>query len=517
MKLSILSQYLTRTFLASLLALISSNSSLAQDCTSTLTLVLENIDGGVYTNQKVMFKSQADGKEYNQTSNVKGEVVFELPCDQMFTVKIDNYTRDMEMPSTKYNGSSARSFVSYAPDMAEKDKVFALDASQKKALDLAISRIPDTTDFTGSIMPKPRDIENYSIFVFTVTDLKKGPLEGELVTMSGTVRNKSFRGNTNKSGTVVFYLPKGDKYSVNFVYNKDYSKHEVRYTRGTAEASMNLMYLGTPEMRRRHLAELERIRLEEERLKQLHDEHVAWCKKRGVSEEEGHVLKIKEAAERAKLRESLASRPDTVVSAVLNRHVWSQKLIVCDLTGSMNPYAGQLSAWYQLNYKLEKNLQFVFFNDGDGKSSGEKVIGETGGIYYEKATSLGALTALMGKVKGAGHGGDCPENNMEALIKGVKMANPYKELVMIVDNNAPVKDIELLKDFNKPVHIILCGATRGFILADYLLIAWKTKGSIHTIEEDITKIATMSEGQTITVQGFDYKIMGGQFVKLTGI
>jgi hypothetical protein len=102
---------------------------------------------------------------------------------------------------------------------------------------------------------------------------------------------------------------------------------------------------------------------------------------------------------------------------------------------------------------------------------------------------------------------------MEALIKGVDQAKPYKELVMIVDNNAPVKDIELLKDFDRPVHIILCGA-RDFILLDYLLIAWKTKGSIHTIERDIKEIASMSEGETIEVQGINYKIMGGQFVRL---
>ena len=54
----------------------------------------------------------------------------------------------------------------------------------------------------------------------------------------------------------------------------------------------------------------------------------------------------------------------------------------------------------------------------------------------------------MNYVQLKGYGGDCPENNMEALIKGVKQATPYKELVMIADNYAPVKDIELLKNFN---------------------------------------------------------------------
>lgn len=74
-----------------------------------------------------------------------------------------------------------------------------------------------------------------------------------------------------------------------------------------------------------------------------------------------------------------------------------------------------------------------------------------------------------------------------------------------------MKDIELLKDFDRPVRIILCGAMDGAVLLDYLLIAWRTKGSIHTIEDDIFNIATLSEGETITINGSDYRILGGQF------
>jgi hypothetical protein len=106
----------------------------------------------------------------------------------------------------------------------------------------------------------------------------------------------------------------------------------------------------------------------------------------------------------------------------------------------------------------------------------------------------------MANVSAKGNGGDCAENNMEALIKGTQMAAPFKELVMIVDNNAPVKDIELLKKFNIPVHIILCGVN-DWVMPDYLNIAWKTKGSIHTIEQDIKKISLMGEGQDIVING----------------
>ena len=96
------------------------------------------------------------------------------------------------------------------------------------------------------------------------------------------------------------------------------------------------------------------------------------------------------------------------------------------------------------NIVKEKNLQFVFFNDGDNKSTSMKKIGETGGIYYQNKPSIEELVNKVSFVQGKGGGGDGPENNMEALIKGVGMADPYKELVMVADNHAPVKDLELL-------------------------------------------------------------------------
>lgn len=165
--------------------------------------------------------------------------------------------------------------------------------------------------------------------------------------------------------------------------------------------------------------------------------------KLGISLEEGYRRKTAEYI--------IAERPDddTIISSVLNRNHWFEKLIVCDLSGSMLKYSAQLSLWYQLNLQKEKNLQFVFFNDGDSLADEQKKIGETGGIYYTPAKGVDSLNYFVSRVASAGSGGDVAENNMEALIRGVKMAGPYKELVMIVDNRSPVKDIILLKNFHR--------------------------------------------------------------------
>ena len=505
--LSLLSAFARSLFVLFLVTPVP--SILAQDCTTSMTFTLINIKGGVYSGETVTCES-LDGTKFTQKSDAEGKVTFDLPCETGFNVTISNYTQTMEMMSSKFDGGRGNRSISYEPNMAEKDAFFAMSDGEKKILDDVFARMTDTTFIRNSIMPTPRNRDLYAQFTLQLRDLKNGPLADEEVCMTGQKRNLSFKGKTSKSGSLVFWLPKGDTYSLNFKYQKNFKNNTVEYTRGKANERMQLMYMGSEEHLRRIKEEEERIRREEERLKAEEAAFKAWCKRKGITEEEGHKRAL--AGEYPESPATFISA-DTVVAAVLNRNDWSEKLIVTDLTGSMNPYAGQLSAWYQLHHAAEPNLQFVFFNDGDAKSDSEKKIGSTGGIYHQKATTVEALMDLMTRVRSAGNGGDCPENNMEALIKGVSQAAPFKELVMIVDNNAPVKDIELLKEFNEPVHVILCGYN-GAVLVDYLEIAWKTGGSIHTIEQDITKIAKMSEGQTLTVGGIDYKIMGGKFVTI---
>ena len=119
----------------------------------------------------------------------------------------------------------------------------------------------------------------------------------------------------------------------------------------------------------------------------------------------------------------------------------------------------------------------------------------------------------MATVQAGGSGGDCAENNMEALIKGTEQASSYKEIIMIADNHAPIKDIALLENFKIPVRIILCGVDNE-IEPDYLKLAWKTKGSVHTIEEDILSIGKLLDGQEIKINGQTYRLMKNKFIPI---
>jgi len=480
----------------------------AQDCESSITIVLKNMNGGFYKGQKVTLTAKAGGASFEVISDAKGEATFSLPCNTIYNLTASNYTKTKEVQLPDFAGGHSMRTLTYEPDMAAKEKLFSMNPAEQAAVDKTAAALPDTLLMKTSAMIQPKLSEHFSAVRIKLEYIDGTPLSGETFAMAGVKRGKSVKGTTDKDGKILMFLPKGDTYTLNFKYNKNYASTESLYSLGTSKIELTFSYLGTKEIERRKKIEAERIAAEEKKLKAEEERFKAYCKKLGISAEEGRK---READSYLK---SLGRFADTVISAVLNRNKWNDKLIVCDLTGSMGPYTAQLSLWYQLHCIKEKNLQFVFFNDGDEKPDNKKKIGETGGIYYSKSNGFDSLAKFVAKVSAAGSGGDCPENNMEALIKGVKMAAPYKELVMIVDNNAPVKDIELLKKFNMPVHIILCGVS-NFVMLDYLLIAWKTKGSIHTIEQDITKIASMMEGQDIKIDGITYRIMGGEFVRIT--
>lgn len=485
-----------------LLALLTSPGAM-QACESTLTFRLQNSNGGCYKEVNVTLTDYSDGKTYEAKSNDNGEATFKLPCERRFKLMISNYglSSDVNSPPDR---SKAVKTLSYAPDYKQKTEKLKMSETEKSTLDKQISELPDSVELKTAISYQAKCPKCFTRVNLRLTDFNKAPLSNERFFFSGKVRGKSFFSTTGSDGSALIYLPKGDVYVLNFIYTSQFAELDIEPLNGNASIQIFYSYIGTKEILKRKKEEADRIAAEEKRLLSEKIEFEAWCKKLGISTEEGM---------RRKLKESLES-DDTVVLAVLNRNNWKDKLVVCDLTGSMSPYALQLSLWYQLVHKSERNLQFVFFNDGDNQPDHMKKIGETGGIYYTPSKGIDSLAQFMARVSSRGYGGDCPENNMEALIKGVKMAGPFKEIVMIADNHAPVKDIMLLKDFNVPVHIILCGANGNDLHVDYLNIARKTGGSIHTMEEDILNLASFSEGEEVVIMQRVYRVMGGKFIRV---
>lgn len=208
----------------------------------------------------------------------------------------------------------------------------------------------------------------------------------------------------------------------------------------------------------------------------------------------------------------IADTANNSVYKVLKRNPkWKKNIIVTDLTSSMYPYAKQINTWLKLYFLKDTAQQyFVFFNDGDNKRDADKRIGITGGVYVCSAKTCDDLVNTMKLTIKKGAGGDPPENVIEAILTGLKKVRKPDNVILIADNWAKVRDIILVNRIKVPVRVILCGVFEGMeINTDYLNIAYKTKGSIHTIEQDITELINQTSGKKFNINGFDYIIKNG--------
>ena len=208
---------------------------------------------------------------------------------------------------------------------------------------------------------------------------------------------------------------------------------------------------------------------------------------------------------------------DTSLYKVFNKYINSKNELICvDVTGSMTPYYLQVLVWLQLkNSSIPSN--FSFFNDGDATPDYLKKTGKTGGIYLCKSNNIDTIISSAYKCISSGGGGDTPENNIEAALKGIKEYPETKEIIMLVDNWANMRDFSLISELKIPVRVIVCGTNfcgiKTSINTQYLELARTTGGSIHTIDEDIEDLAKKKEGEEILIGGDKFIVRAGKFCK----
>ncbi len=184
---------------------------------------------------------------------------------------------------------------------------------------------------------------------------------------------------------------------------------------------------------------------------------------------------------------------DSTVYKAFQRHPeWKNCLVIMDWTASMYTYAGQAVIWHTYTFKESQIKYFVFFNDGDQKPTQLKNLGEAGGVYSSEAQKLDDVLDLMEIVMHKGTGGDWPENDIEAILTGIEKFPEFDNVILIADNHSTMRDYQLLNRIKVPVHVILCGVRR-MCNVEYVNLAYRTGGSIHTIDQDIENISSMFE------------------------
>jgi hypothetical protein len=206
---------------------------------------------------------------------------------------------------------------------------------------------------------------------------------------------------------------------------------------------------------------------------------------------------------------------DSTLIKIFKRNYWAQAAVVADFTGSMSPYISQLLLWYNLTFTEKKYSEFTFFNDGDMKPDDSKRVGAAGGIYYCKSENRDSVLNTALTCVSNGFGGDIPENNIEAILYTIKKNPGIKEVILIADNWAPMRDYSLIDKIKVPVRVIVCGyGMNPYLNTQYLDLAYKTKGSLHTIEEDITKLMEVNEGKIVKIGKEEFKLTGGKFYRM---
>ncbi|TND02604.1 MAG: hypothetical protein FD123_4066 [Bacteroidetes bacterium] len=470
-----------------------------------VVLIVANSEGKPVREEMVRLESETTGLTYSGFTNMNGVVELLAPAGDNYRLHftaVMNFAR-LVLPNEKFY--TYRNKIMYDGKAVLPDNSIVMKA--------------DTTFFYGDSVQNMKPTYSIVLLHFTLTDYHGHALDSEVVQLRGMKSRKYFTGITGKNGQVFILLPKGDQYELNFAFEKNIDRLDYPIEAGFRRAEVTYSYEGSRAARVR-LA-LEKERLEKERLAQIEfnkDEFRLWSKQidyyaslpKPKIDSTGTHGRPKDDSLRM---DSLRLRgADPVVSDVLVRNFyWNTQLFVTDLTGSMSPYTQQLAQWFKEKVKINPDLALVFFNDGDGKPDKDKIPGNTGGLHYCLKCNEQQLEKTVKETMAGGTGGDAPENNIEALIKSIERTKPNQPVVMIADNKAPVKDIVLLDQVKNPLRIILCGVT-GPIHPDYIKMAYATKGSLHTLKEDIYKLPELSEGRIITIAGFKYAYSRGNFI-----
>jgi hypothetical protein len=200
----------------------------------------------------------------------------------------------------------------------------------------------------------------------------------------------------------------------------------------------------------------------------------------------------------------------------LDRNIdkWKNIVIVCDITTSMFPYTTQVFDWMMENTDNKSIKGIVFFTDCD--SLGRQTKGKLPGKMFSvrKKDELVLWDTMFAAINNTENNKDKPENNIEALLYAQKQFPDADEFVMIADNSSEVKDMHSLSKIKKKVHVILCGETyqKNYAFqSDFVEIAKKTKGSIHTVEDDVENVSKVKEMSLVRVGNVYFRFHKGKF------
>lgn len=181
--------------------------------------------------------------------------------------------------------------------------------------------------------------------------------------------------------------------------------------------------------------------------------------------------------------------------------------VVMDVTSSMSSHVAALSWWISNSKDSLNVVHYTFFNDGDNRPDNTKKIGKTGGIYHGER--LFDYTAILMDAMRNGTGGDLEENDLEAVLEAQSKVSGADALLLIVDNFSDVRDLSLLDEVTRKVHVLVAGEVAA-VRECYLDIAKRTGGDMIVNGKRIP-LENMVAGMQISVAESTYIFDGNRF------
>lgn len=480
-----------------------------------LKITVYNLARNKMANADVRLLQTESGRVWQGRTGSFGEVFFLVPKGKEYRVDVGDETGIQTLTVSNERFARENLGITWLPGKFTEE--------------------PRNDSIFQKVSPAQTPTRSRILVQMTILDLDNKPLDGEEMYFAAKKAGKVYVGQTNRAGKAYLMLPMGDTYCISTRFQANLKCYDVPQDDRAGQLNITYNTIGTKAILRRKaerarlaalrdsLYEVDRIRdsINMARMaRQKNDDFLHQL----MFGQAGPEVRKKIEKRAAEERDSVARNPryfedaGEVVKATLYRmrERWKHKVVVTDLTGSMSPYMDQVVLWHALQLVQGEENRYVFFNDGDARPDNQKPIGKTGGIYFTEKAGMEQLLETMMQTARAGYGGDGPENDLEALLEGAAKRAGMDELILVADNYSDVRDIELLSRLKVPVHIILCGAEYG-VNEDYLEIAYRTRGSIHTIEEDIDNLAELADGATITIGTAQYRVSRGKFIQVSRI
>jgi hypothetical protein len=335
------------------------------------------------------------------------------------------------------------------------------------------------------------------------TNTKNQIVPNDSITLIGQKTKKQYAQLTGQNGAALFLVPQGEIYDIKLKYYP--SIPSISVTNSVKKDFTTFSYtIDHPST-----AEIEEMKKEEIVSQAEKDAAIEVFNKRWkisppqfhskVSNEKDTVLN------RMKRYPNYFSKFRNSVCEVFSRNIntWKNKGIV--LGNLDDKLIEEVALWHILDLNKGEKKSYLF---STVPLNASRII--DGDYKPIQIPSFNHIDSVVMRFKSYS-----TDNCVQALIRMQDSGDSNAELILVSNYFSKVYGLELVTNIKKPVRIVLGSVNilHG-IHPDYLWLAYKTGGSIHTIEDDVWNISSTPQGGIITIGGHSYKLLHNRFFEV---